>query len=84
MGYKITKTGVVDINDFPISLVGGVYKIIPKVLANKLKTVLGKIISKTRNAFIKGRQTLVSVLIANKCLHGRILLDLKKAYDHVN
>jgi hypothetical protein len=38
------KVGVVDIKDFhPISLVGGVYKIISKVLANKLKTVLEKI-----------------------------------------
>lgn len=34
-----------DIKDFcPISLVGGVYKIISKVLPNRLKTVLEKII----------------------------------------
>jgi hypothetical protein len=39
----------VDVKDFrPISLVGGVYKILPKVLANKLKLVLGKIISKSQ------------------------------------
>ena len=33
---------VVDIKDFrPISLVGGLYKILAKVLANKLKKVMG-------------------------------------------
>jgi hypothetical protein len=41
------KPGAVDIKDFrPISLVGGVYKIVAKVLANKLKMVVEKIISK--------------------------------------
>lgn len=35
------KVGVVEIKDFhPFSLVGGVYKIISKVLTNRLKTVL--------------------------------------------
>jgi hypothetical protein len=40
------KVGAVDVNDFSlICLVGGVYKIISKVLANLSKTVLEKIIS---------------------------------------
>jgi hypothetical protein len=51
----LKKLGVVDIKDFkPIGLVGGVYKIVAKVLANKLKMVVEKIISKPQNAFIKG------------------------------
>ena len=45
-----------DSKDFcPISLVGGVYKIISKVLANRLKLVLGKIILSSQNVFVRGR-----------------------------
>jgi hypothetical protein len=38
-----------------ISLVSGIYKIIAKVLTNRMSSVLEKIISKPRNAFVKGR-----------------------------
>jgi hypothetical protein len=69
------KTGAMDVRDFrPISLVGGIYKIISKVLANRFKSVLGKIISNTHNAFIDGRQILDSVLIANECVDIQIRL----------
>jgi len=44
-------------------LVGDDYKIFSKVLTNRLKTVLGKVISKTQNAFFRGRQKLDSILI---------------------
>jgi hypothetical protein len=45
--------GAINPKDFrPISLVGSIYKIIAKILANRLKTVLEKIISKLQNAFI--------------------------------
>jgi hypothetical protein len=57
------KLEAIDIKDFrPISIVGRVYKIVSKVLANMLNMVVEKIVSKPRNAFIKGRQILYFVL----------------------
>ena len=45
------KTAAVEVKDFrPISLVGGIYKILAKMLANRL--VLPKIISTSQNAFV--------------------------------
>ena len=88
------KIDVVDVKGFrPISLVGELYKIIVKVLANRMRRVVHSPISESQNAFVKGRQILDFVLIASECLDNRLKarvpgvlckLDIEKAYDHVN
>lgn len=45
------------LNDYrPISLVGCLYKIIAKILASRVKKVIGTIISNNQSTFIVGRQ----------------------------
>ncbi|RVX09662.1 F-box protein [Vitis vinifera] len=88
------KEGAEDLREFrPISLVGSVYKLLAKVLANRLKSVMGEVISDSQQAFVHGRQILDAVLIANEALDSRLKdnvsglllkLDIEKAFDHVN
>ncbi|RVW15620.1 hypothetical protein CK203_077767 [Vitis vinifera] len=68
-GADSEERGVEDLGDYrPISLLGGLYKLLAKVLANRLKKVIGKVISPDQNAFIKGRQILDGSLIANEVM----------------
>ena len=88
------KQNVSDLKDLrPISLVGGLYKILAKVLANRIKRVLSKVISPEQSAFVEGKQILDAVLIANEAVDTIIRrkengivckLDIEKAYDHLS
>ena len=77
----------------PISLIGCIYKIVAKVLANRLKKVMPFIIHERQSAFIEGRHMLYSALIANEVIdeakrcHKMCMVfkvDYEKAYDSVS
>ncbi|PNX82554.1 cysteine-rich receptor-like protein kinase [Trifolium pratense] len=44
------------------------YKVLAKILANRLKSVIDKVISKTQSPVIKGRQIMDDILIANEAV----------------
>nr|GEV37262.1 RNA-directed DNA polymerase, eukaryota, reverse transcriptase zinc-binding domain protein [Tanacetum cinerariifolium] len=81
-------------SDFrPISLIGAQYKIIAKVLANRLARVIDTVISMEQSAFIKQRQILDGPLMVNEviqwCKHKKSKLmvfkvDFEKNFDTIS
>ena len=71
------------------------YKIITKVLVNRLKKHLGNIISENQNAFIPGRMISEHIVIAHEVFHNlkarkrqassymAVKTDITKAYDRL-
>nr|GFC46631.1 RNA-directed DNA polymerase, eukaryota, reverse transcriptase zinc-binding domain protein [Tanacetum cinerariifolium] len=81
------------VKDFrPISLIGSVYKIVAKILANRLVLLLGGLVSDTQSAFLKERQILDGPFILNEVIQWCkkkkkqsmiFKVDFEKAYDSV-
>ena len=53
----------------PISLCNTMYKIISKVMANRLKIVMGSIISEEQSGFLPGRSLFEGVVVAHEVVH---------------
>nr|GEU65248.1 RNA-directed DNA polymerase, eukaryota [Tanacetum cinerariifolium] len=81
------------VKDFrSISLIGSVYKIIEKILSNRLVNVLGDIVSEVQSAFVANRQILDEPFILNEVIQWCkakkkqtliFKVDFEKAYDSV-
>ena len=83
------------VNQFrSISLCNVLYKIISKLLANRLKQVLNKLISPWKTAFIPGHNIQENTFIAQEILHSMkkkkgktgwlaLKIDMEKAYDRL-
>nr|GEX58610.1 RNA-directed DNA polymerase, eukaryota [Tanacetum cinerariifolium] len=81
------------VSDFrPISLIGCVYKVITKVLANRLMEVISDLVSDTQSAFVSGRQILDGPFILDELLQWCkrrnkqtmfFKVDFAKAYDSI-
>lgn len=78
-----------------ISLRNSLYKIISKIICNRLKRVLMDLIDPSQSSFIPGRLITDNVIVAHECfnqLHNHtgpggncmdLKIDMKKAYDRI-
>eukprot|EP00253_Pinus_taeda_P025327 PITA_25327 len=74
----------------PISLCNIGYKLITKVIANRLKTILPSIIPENRGGFIQGRQIVDNYILVQEAIHSSLTrkekgmvvkLDLESTFD---
>jgi len=83
-----------ELNEFrPISLVCCIYKILSKVLMNRLSKVLPSVIDVNQSAFLEGRGLMNNVLVANETVHFlkkekksgvMVKVDFEKTYESMN
>eukprot|EP00253_Pinus_taeda_P028396 PITA_28396 len=77
----------------PIALCNIIYKVISKVIANRLMPLLPLLISPEQSGYIEGRQILDGIILTHEIIHslkiskqaGMILkIDLSKAFDKLS
>ncbi|GMH30432.1 hypothetical protein Nepgr_032275 [Nepenthes gracilis] len=78
----------------PISCYNVIYKVISKIIANRLKMRLSYLVDKCQTAFVAGRHISDNILLAQELLHKYHLghgpprctlkIDLMKAYDSIH
>lgn len=79
----------------PIALCNVIYKILAKVLTNKLNKVMPKVIGDNQSTFVAGKQIQDNILVVHEILRSllhkknedqtgmAIKLDMAKAYDRI-
>lgn len=79
----------------PISLCNVSYKIITKVMVNRIKPILERLVSQEQSSFVPGRQIVDNIVVYQEVLHSLrkckgsnkymvIKVDLEKAYDRLS
>lgn len=87
--------GAKEIKDYrPIACCSTLYKIISKILANRLSKVLGTIVGNNQAAFVKGQKIHNHILLTYELIKGYerkrisprcfMQMDIQKAYDTVD
>ena len=88
------KTTATEMKDYrPIACCNVLYKVVSKILANRLKELLPRIIVANQSAFVKGRLLMENVLLASEVVKDyhkdsitprcAMKLDISKAFDSV-
>lgn len=85
-----------DVKDFmPVSLYNTIYKIVSKVLANRIWRVLNSVIDESQSAFVPVRMITNNIITGYECMHiirnfrkgkrafSTLKLDMSKAYDQI-
>ncbi|KAL0401945.1 UNVERIFIED_CONTAM: LINE-1 reverse transcriptase [Sesamum latifolium] len=77
----------------PVSCCNVLYKVITKILVQRMRGILDKLISPSQNAFVPGRSIGDNILLAQELFYGynqqhlpprcALKVDLRKAYDTV-
>ncbi|XP_024042769.1 uncharacterized protein LOC112099586 [Citrus clementina] len=79
----------------PIALCNVLYKIVAKMLANRMKLVMGSVVSEFQSAFVPSRAITDNILISSEIMHflkrkrqgkfgvATLKIDMSKAYDRI-
>jgi hypothetical protein len=78
----------------PIALRNVIYKIVTKVVAQRIRSIIPYVVSNTQSSFIPGRNTTDNILVLQETIHSLnhmhgkkgfmiLKIDLEKAYDRI-
>ena len=78
----------------PISLCNSIYKVVSKIIVNRIRPHIGKLVAPVQTAFVPGRKGIDNVLLAQELFYAldrkkgkegymAIKVDLEKAYDRL-